>query len=355
MFYNSKSIFLWQESGMVDPLTQVVLLLQPGVPFSKTVSGAGRWSVRRSEAGRPFYCVVLEGACRLAAGRHEPIVLEAGDFVLIPSANDFAMSSLAEVGPEDIDTVPIACPNGEYRLGTPDSPPDVRVQIGYCLFRSPDADLLASLLPKLVHIRGDERLATLVHLLREEWRARRPARDVILERLLEVLLIEALRSVGTTASPGLLRGLADERLADAIRRMHESPAEPWTVTRLAKEAALSRSALFERFRRAVGVAPMEYLLAWRMALAKDMLRRKECGIVEVAERVGYSSASTFSVAFARHVGLPPARYARERGAATSEHDAPNPMREGLPKSPLPDERRSKGPLLAPKAQRRIVA
>jgi AraC-like DNA-binding protein len=74
---------------------------------------------------------------------------------------------------------------------------------------------------------------------------------------------------------------------------------------LAKKAALSRSAFFERFSRAVGLPPMEYLLAWRMALAKDLLRRNDLGIAEVAERVGYGSASTFSTAFSRHVGQPP--------------------------------------------------
>jgi AraC-like DNA-binding protein len=93
--------------------------------------------------------------------------------------------------------------------------------------------------------------------------------------------------------------------------MHESPTRPWTVAQLAKEAALSRSTFFERFSRAVGVAPMEYLLAWRMALAKNLLRRKEANVAQVAERVGYSSGSTFSVAFTRHVGLPPTRYAQE--------------------------------------------
>jgi AraC-like DNA-binding protein len=55
-----------------------------------------------------------------------------------------------------------------------------------------------------------------------------------------------------------------------------------------------------------------YLLAWRMAVAKDLLRRHDCGITEVAERVGYGSASTFSTAFSRHVGQPPSRYARQR-------------------------------------------
>jgi AraC-like DNA-binding protein len=78
---------------------------------------------------------------------------------------------------------------------------------------------------------------------------------------------------------------------------------------LAKKSALSRSSFFDRFVRAVGVPPMEYLLAWRMAVAKDLLRRKDVAIAEVAERVGYGSASTFSTAFSRHVGQPPSRFA----------------------------------------------
>jgi AraC-like DNA-binding protein len=298
---------------MVDPLAEVVTLLQPGASFSKIVNGAGPWRVRRSEAGRPFYCVILDGSCRLAVDGYEPITLQTGDFVLIPSAYGFTMSSLAQATSEDTQTSPVALLNGEFRLGIQSGPTDVRLLIGYCVFGSPDAALLVSLLPQLVHVRGEKRLATIVQLVVEESREVRPARDVILARLLEVLLIEALRSTaGTAASPGLLRGLTDERLAAAIRRMHESPTRTWTVAQLAKEAALSRSAFFERFSRAVGVAPMEYLLGWRMALAKNLLRRKECGVAEVAERVGYSSASTFSVAFTRHVGLPPTRYAREQ-------------------------------------------
>lgn len=225
------------------------------------------------------------------------------------------MSSLEPPASGDIETSPVALLHGEFRLGIQTGPPDVRLLVGYCVFGSPDAALLVSLLPQLVHIRGERRLATLVQLVGDESREQRPARDVILARLLEVLLIEALRSTAeTAASPGLLRGLADGRLAVALRRMHESPTRPWTVVQLAREAALSRSAFFERFRRAVGVAPMEYLLAWRMALAKDLLRRSEGGVGEVAERVGYSSASTFSVAFTRHVGVPPTRYVREQTA-----------------------------------------
>ena len=303
---------------MVDPLAEVVMLLRPGAPFSKLVSAAGHWSVRRSEYGRPFFCVLLEGSCRLAVDGQEPITLEAGDFVLIAAAQNFTMSGLEPPPPEDIGPATVTVLQGEIRHGRPDGPPDVRLLVGYCVFGSPDAALLVSLLPQLVHIRGEGRLATLVQLVGEESRGLRPARDVILSRLLEVLLIEALRSTaGTAASPGLVRGLADGRVAIAIRRMHENLTEPWTVSQLAKEAALSRSAFFERFSRAVGVAPMEYLLAWRMALAKNLLRRKECGVGEIAERVGYSSASTFTVAFTRYVGVPPARYAREQMASQS--------------------------------------
>lgn len=297
---------------MIDPLAEVVTLLQPGAPFSKLVSGAGLWSVRRAEVGRPFYCAILDGASRLAVDGHEPMILETGDFVLIPSAFDFTASSI-EPPPQDHDSAHVVLPDGEIRHGTASGSPDVRMLVGYCVFASPDARLLVSLLPQLVHVRGERRLATLVELVRDEARERRAAREVILAHLLEVLLIEALRSAAdTTASPSLVRGLADERLAIALRRMHENPTRAWTVAQLAHEAAIGRSAFFERFSRAVGVTPMEYLLGWRMALAKNLLRRKDVTIAEVAEHVGYSSASSFSVAFTRHVGLPPTHYAREQ-------------------------------------------
>jgi AraC-like DNA-binding protein len=296
-----------------DPLADVVTLLQPAAPFSKLLTGAGGWAIRRTEFGQPFYCALLDGSSRLLADGHEPVTLQAGDFILIPSAQTFMATSLEPATSMLVDEPPIQLPNGEFRLGTPTGLPDVRMLIGYCTFGSPDAALLVSLLPKLVIVRGERRLTTLMQLVRGESREMRPARDVILMRLLEVLLIEALRStVGTEASPGLLRGLADARLVMALRKMHESPAASWTVAQLSKEAGLSRSTFFERFSRAVGVAPMEYLLSWRMALAKNLLRRNEASIGEIAERVGYSSQSTFTVAFTRLVGLPPTRFAREQ-------------------------------------------
>lgn len=296
---------------MIDPLAEVVSLLQPSMRFSKLVVGAGSWRVRRSDPGVLFYCVVLEGECLFSSGAGEPIHLMASDFLLAPSARDIVASSLPSPPPE-VENWPVALGDGAFRLGTADAAPDLRMLIGHCQFESPDAALLISLLPQRVHVRGQQRLTMLVRLVGEESRADRPARDMVLARLLEVLMIEALRSTGDmTASPGLVLGLADVRLAEAIRAMHGEPARAWTVAELARQAALSRSAFFERFNRTVGLAPMTYLLAWRMALAKQMLRNKQNRMADVAERVGYSSASTFSVAFTRHVGMPPTRYAHE--------------------------------------------
>lgn len=295
---------------MLDPLSDLIALLRPSTIFSKGISGAGAWAVRYSDFGHPGFCTVLEGSCRLAVGGQAAVTLEAGDFVLLPATPGFTMSGFAPAEPALLDPHATAGIAGEVRHGRADGPPDVRMMGGYFAFASPDAGLLVEQLPAMIHLRGAERLTALVAMLREETGAERPGRDLLLARLVEILLVEALRAVGGEATPpGLLRGLSDPRLAAAIRQMHAEPARAWTTAELAKEAALSRSAFFERFARTVGVPPMEYLLGWRMNLAKDLLRRGAGRIEEIALRVGYGSASAFSTAFARQVGMPPKRFA----------------------------------------------
>lgn len=298
---------------MVDPLAEVITLLKPRAVYSKVISGAGSWAVRYSAFGQPSFCTMLEGECVLAVQGQEPIMLVAGDFVLMPATPGFMLSGLAPAVPVFLEPKLQPQPGNEIRHGTRKGPPDMRMLGGYFAFDSPDAALMVSLLPALLHVRGISRLPLLVQLVREESLEQRPGRELVLGRLIEVLLVEALRGAPTEgAPPGLLRALADTRVAAAVRHMHAEPARGWTVVELAKKAALSRSAFFERFSRAVGVPPMEYLLAWRMAMAKDLLSRRDVALAEVAERVGYSSASTFSTAFSRHVGQAPGRYARQQ-------------------------------------------
>ncbi|MCD7058499.1 AraC family transcriptional regulator [Pelagibacterium xiamenense] len=303
---------------MADPLAQIVGLLRPGAPFSKCVTGSGPWRVRRTQSPNPYYVAVLKGSLRYRDHQGGEVVVNAGDFILIPSAQDFMMLSDVPSKNSDMVVDPVILPGGGYRVGSVDGPIDMRALVGYCIFQSDDAVLLSSLLPKLVVVRAQHRLAMLMELLGEEAVGDRPGREVVLQHLLEVLFIEALRTTAEPDSaPGLLRGLSDERLAVAIRRMHAKPGRGWTVAELARESALSRSGFHARFASAVGMAPMEYLTAWRLALAKDLLRRREASVGEIARQVGYRSASAFSVAFTRDVGVTPARYARETATALS--------------------------------------
>lgn len=293
-----------------DPLSEVIALVQPRAVSSRRISGAGRWGVQYSAYGRPSFCAVLDGRCRLTVDGHAPLTLEAGDFVLLPATPGFTMSGFEPVELEHVDPEVRSTISGEVRHGRRGGRPDVQLLGGWFDFDSPDSALLVSMLPALVHLRCVDRLSVLVRLVGDEAGERRPGRDLVLARLVEVLLIEALRlTPGEDTPPGLLRGLADERVAPALRNMHGEIARSWTVPQLARTAALSRSAFFERFTRTVGVPPMEYLLAWRMVVAKNLLRGHDLALAEVAERVGYNSASSFSTAFKRHAGLPPSRYA----------------------------------------------
>ena len=240
-----------------------------------------------------------------------PITIRAGDFVLLPTTPPFTLSSFAPAPPVFID--PKVTPGGgaERRHGTQDGPPDLRSLGGAFLFDTADAGLLTALLPEVVHVEGSSRLMHLVRMVGEEYQEKRPGNEYMLSRLAEMLLVEAMRwTTAGSATPGLLRGLGDERLAMALKQIHAHIDRRWTVEELAKAAALSRSTFSERFTRTVGMAPMEYLLTWRMEVAKDLLRRDALTVTEVAERIGYGSTSTFSVAFRRHVGEPPSRYAK---------------------------------------------
>jgi AraC-like DNA-binding protein len=294
---------------MVDPMAEVVSLLKPKPSVSKLVVGGGEWLVERTELGSPFYCAVVEGQCLMTITGRKPMLLTAGDFVLVPEIFSFTMSSLVPP-PRGALAKRLETNPGVFRLGNPDSPADIRAMVGHCRFQSDDRALLVSLLPEVIRVQGEERLGLLVSLINDETRADRTGRELVLSRLLEVLLIEALRSSGgASAAPGLLRGMADTKLAPALRWIHDDPGRAISSEKLAQDAAMSRSNFFERFRREVGVSPMEYATSWRMALAKQLLR-SDVTIAEIARRVGYGSVSAFSVAFRRYVGTSPRAYAQ---------------------------------------------
>lgn len=295
---------------MSDPLTEVVKLLQPRTVFANPISGKGDWAVRFSAYGQPSFCIMLAGSCLLAIDGYEAVTLRAGDFVLLPTTPPFTISSFTPTAPVHLNPHAIGG-KGEVRYGDQSGNADMRSLGGAFLFDAADPRILVSLLPPVVHVQGSTRLAQLVQMVGEEYAGQSPGHEFMLSRLVEMMLIEAMRSTTSRNAPqGLLRGLGDERLAPALKQMHTRIDHAWTVAQLATLSALSRSAFFDRFTQTVGVAPMAYLLAWRMEIAKDLLHREGLAVAQVAERVGYASTSTFSTAFRRYVGQSPRQYAR---------------------------------------------
>lgn len=298
---------------MADPVAEVVSLLKLRPSISKLVTGGGQWLIEWAKLGRPFYCAVVEGRCLMTITGRQPIVLNAGHFIMVPKIFSFTMSSMVQPSgdalPQRFGASPAA-----FRVGDPEPPTEFKALVGHCAFGSDDKAILVSLLPEVIHVHGGDRLMALVNLIDEETKAHRAAREMVLRRLLEVLFIDALRSAArANLPPGLLRGMADPLLAPTLRRFHSDPGRSITVKLLAREAAISRSAFFKRFREEVGVAPMEYATRWRMALAKEFLR-KDVAIANVARCVNYGSTSAFSIAFIRHVGIPPGAYSRAPAA-----------------------------------------
>jgi AraC-like DNA-binding protein len=301
-----------------DPLAAVIELLRPQTVLSKIISGRGRWSVRHAAYEDPSFGVMLDGSCFLDAEGVGAIKLEQGDFVLLPATPGFTFASDLSLKPTPVAPSQAA----EVRHGTKGGTPAMRMLGGWFRFDRSNAQLLVRFLPSIVLIRRGEpqaaRLRRIVELIGEETAERRPARDLILERLVEVLLVEALRVRSATAArqeQGLLAGLADPALARALRRLHDDVARRWTVAELARAAGMSRAVFAERFTRKVGMPPMQYLLEWRIAIAKDVLRRERTALAEIAEKIGYQSASAFSTAFTRHAGCSPSAFARSRASS----------------------------------------
>jgi len=139
-------------------------------------------------------------------------------------------------------------------------------------------------------------------------------------KLSEVLFVETLRTYIAQLPPeqtGWLAGARDEEVGKTLALMHKSPAHPWTIAALAKEAGLSRSVLAERFRYYLDMAPMAYLTRWRLQLGAQMLAATSYSVAQIAAEVGYESEAAFNRAFKREFEAPPARFRTQSRAEKS--------------------------------------
>ena len=299
----------------MDTLATVVSLLKPQAVGVKIIHGAGRWGVRYPAFKPPSFALVLKGSCLLTVKGMPATTLETGDFVLFPAMPEFILRSDPEVLPRLMKPAPSEEQVEEVFHGDGSAEPSVSLLGGYFAFDRINASMLLNFLPKMLRLRASDpaidSVAVVVELIQREARERRAGRTLVLTRLIEVMLVEALRSgpVELTTT-GLLAALRDSQLAAALHGIHTRTAHPWTLARLAREAAMSRSSFAERFARVVGMTPLNYLLQWRLSVAKHLLAHEEKSVGETALAVGYESASGFSTAFSREIGLSPKEFIR---------------------------------------------
>jgi AraC-like DNA-binding protein len=314
----------------MDALTDIIQLLRPQTVLLGGMAASGRWGVRVPRQPGPTFYFVTENRCWFRADEGDLVELQEGDYVLSarPLADAFFSEPGVSAALSDEAFKASHSVDGELRIGDLAEEPTTRVLGGLILCDPANADLLVGLLPRFIHVRASEdtgaRLRALVSIIRAEANDARPGRDAILSRLIEVMLIETLRGEAAAWSPhvGVLGGLADPQLARALANIHSDVGRGWTVAELARRAGMSRSVFARRFSEAVGAAPVEYLLRWRMALAKDALLHGRGTLDQIAATVGYKSASAFSTAFSNRVGCPPSEYAAKLRVSEVVNTAP---------------------------------
>lgn len=312
----------------MDPFLDLIRLLRPRAALlGRGIDAAGDWGLSFPALGDLLFFWIEDGTCQLIRPGCDPLPLEKGDFVLLRTVLSFTLTSNRDVEPLDSVAAVTAKQPGRLKLGFGQERL-ISLHMGKFLFSTANQDLLTGLLPSIVQIPSHSpklhRLHNLLTLMETEGRDPGPASEFIIVRLVELALVEILRLpamdlpelTADPASSGLLAGLRDPVAGKAIRAMHANVGQEWTVDSLARLCGVSRSAFATRFRDAVGIGPISYLLRWRMALAKEALKSGTARVEEIAFSIGYKSASAFSTAFTRAVGCSPSRFAESASRST---------------------------------------
>jgi AraC-like DNA-binding protein len=247
-------------------------------------------------------------ACLWREGDDNFLELKPGDLVLVRGGPDHFIAhepGARCVLPEDFRT----------QHSADESQLDPRAAVFLCGAYRFAGDIgagLVSALPPVLSIpsRMDNPIHGVVAILSRELAYIEPGRQTVLDRLLDVLVVLGIRTglACSSDAPAWFRAAADSRLSRALQAMHGEPDKPWTVDELARLSNMSRATFARVFQEVLGESPMRYLTAWRMAVARDLLRTHDIPLTEVAERVGYSSLYAFATAFRRHHGQPPGRW-----------------------------------------------
>jgi AraC-like DNA-binding protein len=277
------------------------------------------WSLR-IEDGAPLTVVaIVRGEAWLIPDDGEAVPLRRGDVAIARGpdpytvADDPATRPQVVIRPGQVCTTPTGdMPEQMRDLGvrTWGNAPDGATEIltGTYQLEGEVSGRLLRALPAAIVLRNDEWDCPVIPLLADEIVKDEPGQAAVLDRLLDLLLIAALRAWfdrPEAGAPGWYRAYGDPVVGQALRLLHHDPARPWTVESLAREIGVSRAALARRFHELVGEPPMSFLTGWRIALAADLLREPGTTIGLVADQVGYSTPYALSTAFKRVRGISP--------------------------------------------------
>lgn len=275
------------------------------------------WAFRFATGGQAAFHLLMAGTATVQLRGQAPLQLAAGDMVFLPGGLEH---EVYDQPPGDSQAPPDL---GREIRGHQQQPiqlvgdrVDAMLLSGRCGFDVDLARPLVSALPPSIVLRGlgerpPEWMRIGLEFLALEGATERPGRQAIINRLIDILMIEFLRDYVErlpAGSASWLLALRDPALSAALSAIHRQPAAPWTVPALAREACLSRSAFAERFSQVVGQPPLSYLAAHRMRLAAWQLSHSQQPICRIAEAVGYASETAFSQAFKRLHGQSPSRF-----------------------------------------------
>ncbi|WP_341675682.1 AraC family transcriptional regulator [Niveibacterium sp. SC-1] len=305
----------------MDSLSRLLALHPVHATLDKRCRFGTAWEIDHSPhaVGVAPYHIVLAGTTWLSVEGEAPMVLEAGDMLVLPRGQAHRIHG-GEAGralPAQVQTIDTAVP----LVGNGESATDIDILCGEFALRGAARKLLAQALPDRMlvrtHGRADAaRLLALVSLLREETGDARAGSAAVVTHMASALFALFLRAwmEQTTFAPGLLALLADRRLAPALEAMLAEPGGDCSIERLAERCHLSRASFLRGFRRIANATPGEVLAQIRMAQAATWLREGRLSSGEISERVGYRSEAAFRRAFKRLIGAAPGQYRREQTA-----------------------------------------
>jgi AraC-like DNA-binding protein len=296
-----------------DPLSDIVTLAGARCSIWNRLLAGSPWALRFPPPRKIKFMAVIRGSCWLSFDAEAtPRRISAGDVLMLSGPRPYRLGSDLEAPSLDAAEV-FSDPTAKLvRVGEGD---DFFVIGGHVVLDSERGWMLESVLPPVVHIDSSLSEAPTLRFflgqLVKEVGSDKAGAELMSEQLAQLVFVQVLRSYLSTSAlllPGWLKVLRDERIAPALRLMHQEPGRTWRLKELAKIVAMSRTSFAVRFRQAAGMAPLDYLAHWRMCLAEQRLRETSTPIATLARSLGYTSESAFSNAFKRARGLAPARY-----------------------------------------------